>query len=424
MRLWQRLRRKCRQLLGRPSPGWRMGTPSTQQFRSRVAERVGEKVVAVKAWTWQDDTRETVESPIDGLNCFDERATIADGCLARLLETSWKQLGPGRWLAFSSGDAPHAVIAIATAVGWLLEDHFAAKGQRGTRVFVLRKGRCRNELASGIDWLEESRAWTVSGGEIGALKRPRHTPVNNAERRCHVFGVAMAKSGSRSIAGLFSKGHAAHEFEAVETIALLDGEGGDLENRMDLTRWVRERDERSGFLECDSSQLHHWYLEALVSAFPDARFLLTWREPQAWLESFVNHRLARGLSPDWEPLERLRFGVPAPERTGVFGRYGLADMEKMLSFWSCHHRRVLESVPRERLLVLELSSLQRSLDRVARFAGVPSSWLSADEGRKNQRQADFHLFRQMPAGAVEDAVSRICGTEIERLLDLSHHDAC
>ncbi len=329
--------------------------------------------------------------------------------LPSFLRERWPLLSAGSRFRFRCEAAIHEVAAVLTSQGWLLDDHQAC-------VFTIAKppGGLLNPVEP--EWSSERSQW--EGQSSGATPRKlSSTPLTSAsQRRCHVFGVGIAKSGTTSLAGLFSRYHLAHEFEAAATIRHVSSQS----EVPDLLA----RDVRSGFLECDSSQLHFWYLEELVRTFPAARFVLTIREPRAWLDSWINHRLSRGMSPDWWPIEEERFGPrcgddKGPER--LLAELGLPSLEGALGFWRRHHERVIQSVPPRRLLVVRLERLTTETARVARFAGVAEDSLTPESAFQNNARARFHVLDRLPLDHLDSVQEQICGHLWRNLCQLSDH---
>lgn len=344
--------------------------------------------------------------------------SLADGSLARVLRDLWPELSPGAEFVFQTPDAAHEACAVITAQGWLLRDIECADGS-GINICHLQKPQQARLNPQEPDWLAERQHWRLKiamPAQITALMQ-RRPLASAAERRCHVIGVGIAKSGTRSLAGLFSQYHCAHEFEAESAIQRIAAQKETL-----TTEWLRARDQRSGFLECDSSQLHFWYLAEMVRTFPEARFVLTIREPRAWLDSLINHRLARGLPPGWAPLEDLRFGPPSENWAGpehVLSLYGRPALDGMLAFWSKHHQTVLETVPQERLLVQRVEQMSAQSARIAHFAGVPPETLTPASAHLNPGRAHFDLLRRLPAGLLESKVDQHCARLWEQMIALA-----
>lgn len=343
--------------------------------------------------------------------------SLAEGSLSAVLREKWARLAPGARFQFQTTHARHEACAVLTSQGWLLEDVWRDEA-RDVEVFIVLKPHEGALNPQEPDWQVERTSWQ-GREEVGeAASLPSAPPMNSSSgRRCHVIGVSIAKSGTRSLAGLFSRYHSAHEFEAAATIRRI----ANREEALDQS-WLHERDARSGFLECDSSQIHFWYLEEMVRAFPAARFILTIRHPRAWLDSLFNHRLARGMSPDWWPIEEARFGPRCADATGpeqLLAQLGRPTLAGALSFWAKHHQRVLETVPPARLRVLRVEQLGEKVPEIARFTGVAASSLTPEIAHQNTARARFHLLDRLEPAHLQKSLNEHCGPLWQQLQHLA-----
>jgi hypothetical protein len=101
---------------------------------------------------------------------------------------------------------------------------------------------------------------------------------------------------------------------------------------------------------CDRWQEH-------AAHFPDARIILSTRDPERWYESVMSTIYQTGAAlRDSEDENLQRFGRWADEIiwTGVFdGRF--EDKDHAIAVFNAHEARVKASVPADRLLVFEAS---------------------------------------------------------------------
>jgi len=112
------------------------------------------------------------------------------------------------------------------------------------------------------------------------------------------------------------------------------------------------------------------YFSELIEAFPDARVVLTVRDPERWFESFDT--LVQGL-------DRIRFGrFFAPKlraTTTIFDRLlrgpvfgGRLDRASCVAAFERHRDAVIRRVSADRLLVYDVRS---GWDPLCRFLGIP-----------------------------------------------------
>lgn len=119
-----------------------------------------------------------------------------------------------------------------------------------------------------------------------------------------------------------------------------------------------------------------YFWEQLAAAYPDAKILLTVRDPEAWWESHAA-MFQRGFAFDGELTDEQRQWAQesgfarmqaalATVVPAVFdGR--VTDKEHCLRVFDQHNTRVLRTVPAERLLVYRV---QEGWDPLCRFLGV------------------------------------------------------
>jgi len=230
-------------------------------------------------------------------------------------------------------------------------------------------------------------------------------------RRFHAFGLGAPKSGTQSLAAMFA-GHyrAVHEPLArplIERIvAAQAAPGADAAAGAELDRFVR-RMERHHRWELNSSQLNGHVLETLLSAFPQARHVLTIRDCYAWLDSYANHHLSGPASAARRALRDLRFRPDLhphrPEERALADR-GLYSLDGCLAWWARHHRHVLATVPAERLLVVRTDALATRAGEIAAFLGVPAATLDLGRAHSHRAERRFHVLAEIDRSFLEDRV--------------------
>lgn len=259
--------------------------------------------------------------------------------------------------------------------------------------------------------------------------RIRHTPLFPLirRRRFHAYSLGGPKTGTTSIALLFEKRfRAAHEPLHAGTMEHVLGALTGAKGRDELVRYLRWRD-RELYLEMESSHPTAVFVELLVELFPQSKFILTVREPRSWLDSIINQQLngrrqrARMTSPGpraafFPALHEIvcRAGhFPFASGESVLEEHGLYPLDGYLSWWAEHNRRVLEAVPRERLLVLRTESLSSEVDRIADFLGVPAAELNLSRQHSNQAAQRFGLVDRIDAELLAQKVEYHCASVYE-----------
>jgi hypothetical protein len=227
-------------------------------------------------------------------------------------------------------------------------------------------------------------------------------------RRVHAFGVGAPKSGTHSLAGMFRRYRAAHEPEndlLIPAILRSDPAGP----VPDADVLVRARDRRL-WLELESSHLLLHLLESLVSVWPDARFILTIRDPYTWMGSALNGQQRKPAPPRWGRLGYYRFREFLPARLPAARELPIADhtlVDRLLLYWQLHNQMVLDLVPPERLLVVRTHELSTSADALAAFLGIPASSVDVSNAHlyKTPKKLDVLSGRR---AEIEAAVQKYC----------------
>lgn len=231
-------------------------------------------------------------------------------------------------------------------------------------------------------------------------------------RKTHIYGTGTAKSGTHSIGAILDNQlYAAHEPEGQEVIDIILTVAAGHVDDSELGRYLLKRDRRL-WLDIDSSQLNFFILSKLVELFPDAKFILTIRDPYSWLDSFVNHQLAREGSDKWVKLRDLRFRPDIyTHQQGelILKENGLYTLDGYLSYWGNHNRTVIDTVPENRLLIVRTDKITERTEEIAAFAGILSSNLRKEKSHVFKAKAKFGLLDQVDQEYLEYKVKEHCG---------------
>jgi hypothetical protein len=231
-------------------------------------------------------------------------------------------------------------------------------------------------------------------------------------RKAHLYGVGTAKSGTSSIATIFGDQlKSAHEPESDRTIDLILSRAAAHIDEDAFCRYVHKRDRRL-WLDVDSSQLNVFLLDILVEGFSDAKFILTIRNPYAWLDSFINHQLARGGSEKWIKFRDFRFRPDIythSQAEKILEEKQLYTLDGYLSYWAYHNQTVIHTVPRNRLLIVRTDKLSDYVEEIGRFAGLPISMLNQERSHANKAKKKFRLLDRLNQEYLESKVKKHCG---------------
>lgn len=107
----------------------------------------------------------------------------------------------------------------------------------------------------------------------------------------------------------------------------------------------------------------------LKKAFPQARFILTVREPGAWVNSQINDEAAYQNEPYVEAWDALFGGFSFPPEEIPLARMGHYTLQGYLSFYSNYYQDAIDTLPPDRTLVVRTSRITQCADSIADFTG-------------------------------------------------------
>lgn len=250
---------------------------------------------------------------------------------------------------------------------------------------------------------------TIKRSPVWPLMRPLIRP-----RKLHLFEIGAPKTGTLSIAALFAGSYRSlHEPRVDELAKWAVTRKSGTANESQLRKELRRRD-RELWLDCEASHMLVHVVDLLVQEFPKAKFVLTVREPHAWLRSNIDQCLnhpREKLPPYYRALRDVNFGTPPvryPDEEEVLAKHGLHGIDGFLSYWRWHNSIVIESVPSDRLLIIRTSQLSDELDRIADFAGVPKGQLAAEKRHSHASPKRHNLLAQISSQYIGKKVEAYC----------------
>lgn len=247
-----------------------------------------------------------------------------------------------------------------------------------------------------------------------------HSLIPSVQRDFCVFCIGLPRTGTHSLAHMFGKHfRAAHEPKKQETIInILDWKSGRY-SKSKMLRILALRDKRLK-LNLEASHYLHHIVDLLVELFPQAKFILTVREPISWLASETNQNYRTRNIDFWRSLEQYRYG----RYCYVYEYKALEKIDNVypiiayLSYWKDHIAKVLNHVPRERLLIVDTFDIAQQLDVIASFVGINSSHLDLDKQWSGKRKESFDLYKLIDRSQVLEEVEVYCKDFIEENLPL------
>ena len=222
-------------------------------------------------------------------------------------------------------------------------------------------------------------------------------------RNIHAFCIGLPKSGTHSIATMLEC-KTAHEPEKsiLFDIFLLRNRGLiSIEKQIKI---LKARDTLL-WLDVESNWLLGLNFEALIKAFPQAKYILTVRSPLSWLNSQINEQFIIGNKIDFfKNIYKSMYDTKSHARQDIaLAKYGLYSLRGYLSYWKIYHREVLDLVPTKNLLIIKTEEISSKSLQITEFLQVK---VNSQNNRK-------HVRKNKPLEITNLVESRYLNTQIE-----------
>jgi hypothetical protein len=253
---------------------------------------------------------------------------------------------------------------------------------------------------------------TITGGCADLLFSAKRRIVGRHHaRRGRLYCVGLGKSGTHSIAGMFSRTvRARHEPQVVELMMNIVAWRQKQITEPEFVEWLRRRD-RELALEVDSSTINFEILDILMREFPEARFVLTIRDCYSWSNSFMTQtvQVLPTMHPLWGQMGRFNGAIfpHAPEEQ-LLKEKQLMSLATYFSHWTRHNTHVLDKVPAERLLTVRTDQIKQRAFEIADFAGLPRRSVRLGRTHEYRNPERSEILRQIDRAFVEAKVEEHC----------------
>lgn len=223
-------------------------------------------------------------------------------------------------------------------------------------------------------------------------------------RRCHVYCLGAAKTGTTSLAQMLSQQRrSAHEPETAETNQIVIGYLSKKLSKNDVMQLLKKRDRRLN-LEFESSHPLGYFAEFLPELFENSKFIITYRDPEAWLRSRVNFH--KGKDPEeWRAYRNFiwnRHFDSFPEEETTLKDAGLFSLDAYLKQYAEQYELLLAYLPADRTLLLKTEDIDVSTARLETFCGEKTALSGLTSKRTNTYVPANSLLNQIDAQYVVD----------------------
>ena len=235
-------------------------------------------------------------------------------------------------------------------------------------------------------------------------------------RKIHVFFFFFLKTGTHSLANIFKPYYRSeHEAEMKMLIENIDNYTNGLVDKEGFKKKIMKRDKKLR-LEVDVSHALGYAIDSLIECFPEAKYILTVREPYSWLDSIINQHLNYN-NPKYDEFRLLRniyhakYSTSFSREEKILLSKGLFSLDGYLKYWRFHNLQVLEKIPSENLMVVDISSLSsdKSMNKIAEFIEIPSQSLSKKRRHSYKAIKKHEILSHIPKKYLDYKVLSNCG---------------
>jgi hypothetical protein len=210
-------------------------------------------------------------------------------------------------------------------------------------------------------------------------------------RRFHCYCIGAAKTATTSISSMFEHNFdSRHEANIQATNHnIIDY----LENKItqeQMLDHLKERDQQLQ-LELESTHSLIYVANELSSLFPDAKFIVTVREPMDWIRSRINFHFKKH-PPEWEEY-RQYFWMDKTEgyadEEALLKENDLASLDAYLSQYAQHYSLVAKNIPQDRRLIIRMGDISHKNAEIAEFLGIKASKIVPEHSNSQPNIAAF-----------------------------------
>ena len=228
----------------------------------------------------------------------------------------------------------------------------------------------------------------------------------------HAYCIGLPRSGTHTLAHILgNECRTIHEPLKKKTIHFII-------NRMpyashkEINKWLLLRDKVLG-IDIEATHFLHYFAGNLSTLFPKAKFILTIRDPLEWLESELNRNYSASKSAYWRALEEYRYNLPslAHETINEVWQPSNERIASYITYWKNHIERTTQSVPENRLLLLNTKDLNHSKHTIYNFLGLdPESKPDNTIKRKGVRKENPIKLSNSSIETAQRIIKNMCST--------------
>ena len=241
--------------------------------------------------------------------------------------------------------------------------------------------------------------------------------LNGKKRRFRAYTLGLPKSGTVSLAGLFSKYRSGHEFMQWDTHQTIIKYKNGTITKNEFIDFIKYRDAMAS-LEMDSAHFNRHYIDILADEYPDAKFIYLIRDCYGWISSFINYF----VHPHHEALQskELKNGMPfdIPHNDLQSKKRLVEEFDNYLhiplSYWAQEQKKILQLLPSDRSLVIRTCDISKSIKKISSFIDIKPNTLNLERSHLNKSAYTINMLHQSEPEFLESQFQKYCGALMDR----------
>ena len=221
-----------------------------------------------------------------------------------------------------------------------------------------------------------------------------------------IYNLGIEKTGTSSLSGLLENNNSVHEYRFEETTKKIRQWKDGSITRDEFVNYIIDRETNRSEPFIDVSTFNHFYADILLDRFTDSKFILTIRDVESWFISEVNwistincrvyHRNEYSWLEDYMrikqkgeydmfiKIKKHDFEFDKKIKNNITKTLLNSSMiEDILDYYYTSNRKVIDLIPKERLLILDTNDISKSDKIISDFCCVPQDSLDVSRTRRN-----------------------------------------
>jgi hypothetical protein len=240
-------------------------------------------------------------------------------------------------------------------------------------------------------------------------------------RKIQAFCVGAAKTGTTSIAEMFKQHYrAGHEPEYSLMVAMINQH---FHHRLTDDEFCQslKKHEKRVWLDVNSSCFLGYRSDLLYRTFPNAKYILTVREPKSWLKSIftsnIKYSASIPLQARWHEVFFQPHKFSYTRYDAILRKYNLYPLDSFLNYWVFTNCSVMQAIPDNQLLILDTRQLSHSDQLLSDFLKIAPGSINAKTTHKNKTKEKYDIISLIDANYLQDRIDTHCAEWIPKLFN-------